>query len=37
MERDETSPYWGLALVLAMALGVSIWVGLAWVVMRIIR
>ena len=36
-ERDEPSPYWGLALVLAMALGLSIWVGFAWVVMRIIR
>jgi hypothetical protein len=37
MERDETSPYWGRALVLAIAVGASGWVGLIWAVMRVIR
>jgi hypothetical protein len=36
-ERDETSPYWGLALLLAMAVSVSIWGALIWGVMRMIR
>ena len=36
-ERNETSPYWGLVLVLAMAVGVSIWVALIWAVTRMIR
>jgi hypothetical protein len=33
-ERDETSPYWGIALILAMAVGASFWVALLWAVMR---
>jgi len=37
IERDETSPYWGIALILAMAVGASFWVGLIWAVMRMIR
>ena len=36
-ERDETSPYWGLALLLAMAVSVLIWAALIWGVMRMIR
>jgi hypothetical protein len=36
-ERDETSPYWGLALLLAMAVSVSIWGALIWGVLRMIR
>ena len=34
MERDETSPYWGFALVLAMAAGASFWAGIIWAVIR---
>ena len=37
MEPDETSPYWGFALVLAMAVSVSFWVALFWAAMRMIR
>ena len=34
MERDETSPYWGVALVLAIASGASFWAALIWAVIR---
>ena len=34
IERDETSPNWGFALILAMAVGASFWGALIWVVMR---
>ena len=37
MDRDETAPSWGLALLLAMAAGASFWVGLIWAVMPVIR
>jgi len=37
VEADETSPYWGIALILAMAVGASFWVALIWAVMRVIR
>jgi hypothetical protein len=37
MERDEKSPYRGFALVVALAAGVSIWIGLISVVLRMIR
>jgi hypothetical protein len=37
IERDEMSPYWGFALVLAMAVGASFWVALIRTVMRLIR
>jgi hypothetical protein len=37
MERDETTPFWGLAPILAMATGASFWVGLIWAVMPVIR
>ena len=36
MERDGKSPYCGFALVVALAAGVSIWVGLIWAVVRMI-
>jgi len=34
MERDETSPYWGFALALAVGVGASFWVGIIWAVIR---
>jgi hypothetical protein len=37
MDRDEASPYWGVALVLAVGAGASIWAGLIWAVLRMIH
>ena len=37
MERVEKSPYCGIALVVALAVGVSFWAGLIWAVLRLIR
>jgi hypothetical protein len=36
MERDEKSPYRGFALVFALGAGVSIWIGLISVMLRVI-
>jgi len=37
VERDEVSPYRGLAVILAMSVGVSFWASIIWAVMRAIR
>jgi hypothetical protein len=37
MQRADKSPYCGIALVVALAAGVSFWAGLIWVVVRMIR
>lgn len=37
MEHEEKSPYCGIALIVALVVGVSIWAGLITVAVRIIR